>query len=511
MWAFAGSPLGTPKFSTGGISASSSFTGLSGSYFPPTGPGTPSAVGTPSSTLATAPPIPSDPWNKAGDDLEPSGASNPDATHSASTASSERSYDGGAFDPPAALPSSSSSHNANSNINSNTYSNTSGSANGGGSTNGSSTGEASTGSGKAQILSSEDEEEWAIPGTSNIGEGSSLGDFEADDDDTDQPRWNLYDDERDELKMMQFRGGQLVPDELGLVVEPPAHERPVFEEGYYPQSTSQYSQLPEDFSGGFSSHTPQEYAVLPLSQSQQPFLPPNIPPGFGEPPYTPTYPGTPGLGGSSANYIMTPFDVLCSIFADTDIAPADIEEALSRNGWDVDRSMEWIVNNPRLPNLPSAGAADDAVDSLHMAGLDITHDGGHRLPGSGASTPSRMMGGARGGTGSRPLIISRDSFQRNFNRPQSPRWAAYGNTDGRSPHPLTPGGRSDRSGTASDGYFGPLGSHPLHHPHPHPHPHAPGPPTPGGPTTRLCKYFLQGNCLRSDCRFSHDLSKAVCK
>ncbi|EKM50388.1 uncharacterized protein PHACADRAFT_152320 [Phanerochaete carnosa HHB-10118-sp] len=36
-----------------------------------------------------------------------------------------------------------------------------------------------------------------------------------------------------------------------------------------------------------------------------------------------------------------------------------------------------------------------------------------------------------------------------------------------------------------------------------------GRPSPGG--NRVCRYFLAGECLRADCRFSHDLERALCR
>jgi hypothetical protein len=271
------------------------------------------------------------------------------------------------------------------------------------------------------------------------------------------PQWNLYEDEDDDedLRMLSITGGQLVPDDLTLV-EPPVKQRPVFDEQPQPQSTAQYSQLPQDYAA--------------LANQQQ---------ASGGPNSTPS--GMAGLSAMSGNYVMTPFDVLYSVFSGADISPAELEEALSRSGWDVDKAMEWIMNNPRLAE--AARATDSPVDNLHMfSNLDIND----RPSSSGGAHPSPRLKMSMG-SGARPLVISRDSFQRNFSgvgRPSSPRWAASG--------PNTPSGRSDRSG--ADGYF----------------PAAPGAAS-GPPSTRLCKYYLQGNCLRSDCRFSHDLSKAVCK
>lgn len=267
------------------------------------------------------------------------------------------------------------------------------------------------------------------------------------------PQWNLYadeDDQDEDLRMLAISGGQLVPDDLTLV-EPPVKQRPVFDETPQPQSTAQYSQLPQDYAT-YANHS----ADISLTN------------------------GMAGLNTNSENYVMTPFDVLYSIFAGADIAPAELEEALSRSGWDVDKAMEYILNNPR--GFAGTGSLDQMQDSANLfSHLDL-NDG--PLSAGGAHPSPRFKSAM--GSGARPLVISRDSFHRNFGgmgRPGSPRWASG---------PNTPSGRSDRSG--AEGYF----------------PSTPGAGT-GPPSTRLCKYYLQGNCLRSDCRFSHDLSKAVCK
>ena len=302
-------------------------------------------------------------------------------------------------------------------------------------------------SGKDQILqSSEDDEEWKIPSVDSLGK-SPLTDDGA-------PRWNTYDDEDDdEFQMLQYKEGQLLKDEL-LIVEPPQLERPTFAAEPIQQSTDQYSQLPQD---------------VPFPAAMDAGA---MPPGlmaYGS-----------GLG-ESGDYIMTPLDVLYSIFAGSDLQHSDLEDALNRNGWDVDRAMEWIINNPNMPSAPRL--AEEQIDRMNMLSLDPS-----QLSGSGALSPARVHTPGLGGSGSRPMIMSRDSFTRHFGpggKPQSPRWAAYSNDGSR---PGTP--RSERG---ADGYFGA------------------GPTGQASPSTRLCKYYLQGNCLRSDCRFSHDLSKAVCK
>ena len=501
LWSFQNSPLGTPKFNTSAsiVAASPSLAGPPlaggpnhGSYFP-------SSSGTASplrSTTPQPPAIPSDPWNRLSDSSSTSAfSSNPGVSNSSSTASSEASYDDLAgrqgIDPFSSVPLVPNDQ---------------------------------TSSGKDQILSSEEEDEWGMPSTSyqdtlkRLSPNSALGTSGRGP--GGMPQWDLYgagpggiDDEQDEdeLQMLQYTGGQLVKDEL-VIVEPPQHERPVFDEAPQPQSTSQYSQLPTNFSTSPSAPS------LSLN-----------PPGLGGPPGL-TSPGllagpvpgnglgqhlAGGLGEASSGYIMTPFDVLCSIFADSDIQPAELEEALSQNGWDVDRAMEWIIE--RGPGgqggtLPTSGS----VDRLNIHGMGINDPRYQSQPGSGAVSPARVLtpGGGPGmpmGMGGRPLVLPRDAFARQHGshgpflgpggKPQSPRWqqgpGGYG-----SSQPGTP-----RGGGAGDYFGGGAGPGSSSGPG--------GPGTPGNmgsnPSTRLCKYYLQGNCLRSDCRFSHDLSKAVCK
>jgi hypothetical protein len=424
VWAFQNSPLGTPKFASSTVGA-----GNGGSYF-----GTLPTVSTSGGGGGTpGPAIPSDPWHKLVDLAAGSSNSNPGISNSSSTASSESSHEEHGLDPF-----------------------------------GISTGAKKrqpdqVTSGKSQILSSEeDEDEWGIPTTSYedaTRRTAGLGDSAS-------PRWNLYEDEDDEdedLRMLSISNGKLVPDDLTLV-EPPIKSRPIFDETPQPQSTSQYSQLPQDYAAFGGMHSG-----------------PGTPSDLGPAGFDMMGSGMAGFSGSSGNYVMTPFDVLYSVFSESGIAPAELEEALSRSGWDVDKAMEWIINNPRLSGAPRG--AETAIDNLNMlSSMDLNDRPGSAAGGSALSSP-RLKGPV--GSGSRPLVISRDSFQRNLGllgRPGSPRF-----THG----PNTPGGRSDRS---TDGYF----------------PSAPGAGN-APPSTRLCKYYLQGNCLRSDCRFSHDLSKAVCK
>jgi hypothetical protein len=146
-----------------------------------------------------------------------------------------------------------------------------------------------------------------------------------------------------------------------------------------------------------------------------------------------------GLSGEGA-YEMSPFDVLCYVFAGSDITPAELEDALARNGWDVDRAVEWITNRP-------PGSSDD----LGMGSLGLSTD----------STPPRAK--FLPASGSRPLVVPREILSPGSRSPTPTRWGS---------RPGTPvKGISSSSGTASP-----------------------------STSNRICRYYLQGNCLRSDCR-----------
>ncbi|CAD6884480.1 unnamed protein product [Tilletia laevis] len=111
----------------------------------------------------------------------------------------------------------------------------------------------------------------------------------------------------------------------------------------------------------------------------------------------------------------------------------------------------------------------------HKGGVAASSGGG-----TGASGAGNAASGARS-----PRIGSPSLFHMNI--------ATAGGSGG-APGPLTPS------------HFG-GGSSPL------PSPGLNGPTTPGGSggTARVCRYFLAGECRRFDCRFSHDLGRALCR
>nr|XP_019010004.1 uncharacterized protein I206_05566 [Kwoniella pini CBS 10737]OCF48785.1 hypothetical protein I206_05566 [Kwoniella pini CBS 10737] len=117
-------------------------------------------------------------------------------------------------------------------------------------------------------------------------------------------------------------------------------------------------------------------------------------------------------------------------------------------------------------------------DALHRSGYDFESAMGylvsqHAHPRSGASTPQRV-------SSPRPLL---GVGVRGGNAPgyQAPERGYF-----------TQGGRSFR-GDLSPGLL-PGGGR-----------------SPGGNGGKMCRYFLAGECRRSDCRFSHDIDRALCR
>ncbi|WVF65377.1 hypothetical protein IAT40_000104 [Kwoniella sp. CBS 6097] len=117
-------------------------------------------------------------------------------------------------------------------------------------------------------------------------------------------------------------------------------------------------------------------------------------------------------------------------------------------------------------------------DALHRAGYDFESAmsmlvAQHTLPRSGASTPQRVAS-------PRPLlgVGARGAMPGAHHAPRE----GY----------FQQGGRSFR-GDLSPGFSGA------------------GARSPGGHGGKMCRYFLAGECRRSDCRFSHDVDRALCR
>jgi hypothetical protein len=161
------------------------------------------------------------------------------------------------------------------------------------------------------------------------------------------------------------------------------------------------------------------------------------------------------------NIAMTPFDVLSSILSTSNVGASSwtsdqIEEALEVNNWDIDATLTAIMESGGMPG-PGTSLSKSPPDAVNKGAI--------------ASTPLGRPGVS---------LVSRDSFlgQRGSGNVSTP-------------------------GTPSTAAANPASSTSLA---------APvqlqgGAVGPG----RVCRYFLAGECRRADCRFSHDLNRAVCR
>lgn len=128
---------------------------------------------------------------------------------------------------------------------------------------------------------------------------------------------------------------------------------------------------------------------------------------------------------------MTPLDVLGSVFGST-LAPSELEEALSQNGYDFEKAMAWLVDRA-LPSQPQP--AQPRVQHVGNRVAVVTRDVpvANLRGGRGYQVPARATGRATNARGAPPA------------------------------------------------------------------------------NNRVCRYYLAGECLRADCRFSHDLERALCR
>lgn len=128
---------------------------------------------------------------------------------------------------------------------------------------------------------------------------------------------------------------------------------------------------------------------------------------------------------------MTPLDVLSSVFGST-LAPSELEEALSQNGYDFEKAMAWLIDRA-LPPPPQQA-------QLRVQPM------GNRVALVAREAPASILRGGRG-----------------YEAPV----------------------RATGRGTGARA-------------------------TPSA-NNRVCRYYLAGECLRADCRFSHDLERALCR
>lgn len=208
-----------------------------------------------------------------------------------------------------------------------------------------------------------------------------------------------------------------------------------------------------------------------------------------------------GLGGG-----MTPFDVLYSILAGAKGAKASqwnseqIEEALASHNWDVDATLGFIFENMGKLTQSTNRLGRATATSGSPAFSPRFPQGGAQVPPTG---PAAWTSGRAG-----VAVMPREAFQ-SFRGGRAGGWSPASSFDrgsGSGVHckvaPMSTGLASPVPGaTAVSESHGaatlPSGSLAL----------GAGGAGPG----RVCRYFLSGDCRRADCRFSHDLSKALCK
>ena len=187
--------------------------------------------------------------------------------------------------------------------------------------------------------------------------------------------------------------------------------------------------------------------------------------------------GQDGSGFGAAG--MTPFDLLYSILVSgtkqgmAEWSPEQVEEALAAHNYDFEKTLNAIWENGGKPisgGLAGAGAG---------AGSDLgSRNKPLGAPASPATAPSIRSG---------VNIVPREAFQTSFRG--SPAMSNRAAAVGRGGYPASPVPRAATPNAAPVGV-----------------------PALGGATGgRVCRYFLAGECRRSDCKFSHDLSRAVCR
>lgn len=169
---------------------------------------------------------------------------------------------------------------------------------------------------------------------------------------------------------------------------------------------------------------------------------------------------------------MTPFDFLSSILSSSQVGASSwtneqLEEALEMNNWDIDATLSTIMESGGMPTIASSTKSKSpGLLNRTTSGLSI-------------ASPSTGRSGVS--------LVSRDSF--NSQR-------AGISTPGPSSTTITSSSPLDRVGNQS--FSTTLASQQLQQG---------GAVGPG----RVCRYFLAGECRRADCRFSHDLNRAICR
>lgn len=198
----------------------------------------------------------------------------------------------------------------------------------------------------------------------------------------------------------------------------------------------------------------------------------------GQQPYQPAWhntdmggsfdPSEQGAMGAETTAALTPFDMLYSILVtgtkagSSEWSPEQVDEALVLHNYDVEKTLNAIWDNDGKP-------LGDGSRSLLS--------GGSSAPRFAASTESPRLAPAplpaTAGVKAGVNVMSREALGLGAARGQRPSLSRSGSSQ-----------FSQRQGAGSG----------------------------GAGANRVCRYYLAGECRRSDCRFSHDLdNRAVCR
>jgi hypothetical protein len=181
------------------------------------------------------------------------------------------------------------------------------------------------------------------------------------------------------------------------------------------------------------------------------------------------------MGGADK---MTPFDVLSSILSSSSTQSSSwsneqIEEALERHNWDIDATLTAMMESGGLTG-PATIFSRKSPNTLAMAAV--------------SSNPTTL---GRSGVS----LVSSDSIVNQR--------VGIGNTPG------APSSSSllSASSTLSSAQLQQQQQQQQQYQQQQQQQQGGGGVGPG----RVCRYFLVGECKRADCRFSHDLNRAVCR
>ncbi|CDZ97380.1 Polyadenylation factor I complex, subunit, Yth1 (CPSF subunit) [Phaffia rhodozyma] len=146
---------------------------------------------------------------------------------------------------------------------------------------------------------------------------------------------------------------------------------------------------------------------------------------------------------------MTPLDVLGSIF--TSLTPHELEVALHKYGYDLELTIRGLLGSTAAPGQIN-DSSTTYVSTLPSASLSAANAPKPFVPKEGYV----VAGGRNGGI---PVVPPSNALNSNGS------------------------GLSKSPGVANNNSFG----------------------------GRVCRYYLNGECRRADCRFSHDIERALCR